>query len=49
MAASNFVKYDAPGLEPKIANEAEKIQALQDLVNRIQQKNVTPNLTRTPR
>jgi catalase len=39
MAASNFVKYDAPGLEPKIANEAEKIQALHDLVNRIQQKN----------
>lgn len=39
MAGHKFVKYDTPGLEPEIANESDKIQALHDLVNRMQQKN----------
>ncbi|KAM0707497.1 hypothetical protein Q7P35_004142 [Cladosporium inversicolor] len=39
MAGHKFVKYDTPGLEPKTANESDKIQALHDLVNRMQQKN----------
>jgi hypothetical protein len=39
MAAHEFVRYDAPGLEPEVANEPQKIQALHELVNRMQQKN----------
>lgn len=39
MATQNLPRYDAPGLEPSVANESAKIQAVHDLVNRMQQKN----------
>lgn len=38
MATHKFARYDTPGLEPEVANESEKIQALHELVNRIQRK-----------
>ena len=39
MASNGFIRYDAQGLEPEIADETEKIHALHDLINRVQQKN----------
>jgi hypothetical protein len=39
MASTTFIRYDAPGLEPEIPDESEKIHALHDLINRVQEKN----------
>jgi len=39
MADKNFIRYDTPDLTPEIPDESQKIQALHDLINSVQQKN----------
>ena len=39
MASTSFIRHDSPGLEPEIPDESGKIQAMHDLINRVQLKN----------